>query len=632
MCGIVAVLDPSGKPVAAALVDRMRDSLAHRGPDDSGTYVDGPIGLGHRRLSILDLSPAGHQPMGNEDGSVWLIFNGEIYSYVEQRERLRARGHRFRSDTDSEVILHLYEEQGIDCVDELRGMFAFVLWDAKQQRLLAACDRLGKKPLYHAMAGHTLLLGSEIKALLEHPEVQRRPERAALHRYLALQYVPTPSTAFVGVSRLPPGHRLVWERGVLKIDRYWRPRFVPKHSIREEAAVEELANLLQESVRIRLRSDVPLGLLLSGGLDSSLIAAIAAPLTPKLHTFSIGFPEQGYDETPYARTVAHHLGTEHHELEVRPDLVGILPRLVRHYDQPFADPAALPTFALCEMTRRHVTVALNGDGGDELFAGYARYQGADYWRAFQRLPRFARESGLWRQAAGALRGLGLRGPATRLENLQSWGGESLEDHYLRAMSRFSPEWLTELYSDDMRAALQGCDAFEAMRRAFRVAGEEGLGPIDTLLAVDCETYLPDCLLTKVDVASMAFGLEVRSPLLDHVLLEYVARLPEALKLHGKVSKYLLRRVAAPLLPPAILQRKKAGFGTPLASWFRGELRAHLRDLVLDGGLASGTWFRRATLERLVTEHQEGKRDHAAMLWSLLVLETWRREYLGGQSL
>jgi asparagine synthase (glutamine-hydrolysing) len=632
MCGIVAALNTSGEPMAAALVDRMRDTLAHRGPDDAGAHVDGPIGLGHRRLAILDLSPLAHQPMSNEDGSVWLVFNGEIYSYLELREKLQASGHRFRSDTDSEVIVHLYEERGLDCVDELRGMFAFVVWDAKQQRLLAACDRLGKKPLYHTLAGDTLLVGSEIKALLEHPEVRRCPDRAALHRYLALQYVPAPSTAFAGVHRLPPGHRLVWERGALKIDRYWRPRYVPKRAVREEAAVEELSHLLQESVRIRLRSDVPLGLLLSGGLDSSVIAAIAARLTPRLHTFSIGFPEQGYDEAPFARMVARHLGTVHHELEVRPDILGILPKLVHHYDQPFADPAALPTFALCQMTRGQVTVALNGDGGDELFAGYPRYRGADYWRAFRQLPRFARESRLWFQAARTLRGLGLAGRATRLENLRNWGSESLEDHYLRVMSRFSPEWLTALYSDGMRVAVSDDDPFADMRRAFSVAREEGLGPVDTLLSVDCATYLPDCLLTKVDVASMAFGLEVRSPLLDHVLFEYVARLPEDLKLRGRVSKYLLRRVAAPLLPPAILQRKKAGFGTPLASWFRGDLRAHVRDLVLDGGLASGTWFRRATLERLVTEHQEGTKDHAAMLWSLLVLETWRREYLGGQRL
>jgi len=629
MCGIVAIVGDSDGSTAP-LIERMRDSIAHRGPDDAGVHVEEGVALGHRRLSIIDLSVAGHQPMSNEDGTLVLVFNGEIYNYVELREELRAKGCTFRSQSDSEVLLRLYEHQGETCVDRLRGMFAFAIWDRRRRRLFAARDRLGKKPLYYAPLGWGLALASEIKALLQHPRVRATPDREALHHYLALQYIPSPLTALEGIKRLPPAHTLSWQGGSLTIRRYWQLEYLPKCLESEDDTAEALEASLRDSVRIRLRADVPVGVMLSGGLDSSLVTALAAQHASRLKTFTIGFEDVAYDERAPARLVAARFGAEHHEIEARADLVQLLPKLVRQYDQPFADPAALPTMILSELTRRHVKVALNGDGGDEAFGGYGRYRSPLHWRAFRRLPRLLREYRVWDGAAG-LAGLLSTQAAARVRRVWDLGNERRDELYARSMSHFNREWLRKLVSDDLRTSSVKWDVYRPLREAFAVAEQRGLGPLDTLLSVDSVTYLPDCLLVKVDMASMAHGLEVRSPLLDQDFVAQAARLPEAQKVRGRETKYLLRKVARRHLPAEIVDRPKAGFGVPLARWLRTDLKALVQDTLLDGRLARRGCFRQDTVARLVHDHLQGGQDRSAMLWNLLVLETWHREVVESRS-
>jgi asparagine synthase (glutamine-hydrolysing) len=623
MCGIVATVGGE-HPLAGRLIEELRDCLAHRGPDDAGLFVEDGVGLGHRRLAIIDLSPAGRQPIANEDGSQLLVFNGEIYNYVELRDELRAKGRVFRTQTDSEVLLHLYSERGEECIGALRGMFAFAIWDRSRRQLFAGRDRLGKKPIYYAVVAGALVLASEIKALLRHPKISREPDAQALQEYLALQYVPSPLTAFRDVRCLPPAHTLLWRDGRLDVRRYWQPDFSGKPVTDERDAERELDETLDEAVRIRLRSDVPVGVLLSGGLDSSLVAALAAAHVPRLKTFTVGFQEGRFDERAHARRVADYLGTEHHEIVATETLAELLPRLVRQYDQPFADPAALPTLALSEATRRHVTVALNGDGGDETFAGYARYRGAPHWRAFQRLPRAFRDGWLW-QAGSKVTAAIHPGTGGALRRFWELGSETLEAHYLRSMSRFSSEALSELVTPEFRDLAGNQDAWRALRHAFAQARARRLGSLNALLAVDLETYLPDCLLVKVDIASMAFGLEVRSPLLDHRVVDLAARLPESLKLRGEESKYLLRRLARRRVPNDVIHRPKSGFGVPIGEWMRTNLRETVQDLLLDGRLARRGQLRPAAVEQLVRDHLVFRIDRAAQLWSLVVLEMWQRE-------
>lgn len=630
MCGIVALVDTRDPP-APRVVAAMRDQLSHRGPDDVGLYVHGQVGLGHRRLSILDLSPAGRQPMPNEDESLWLVFNGEIYNYLELRAKLIAQGHRFRSETDSEVILHLYEAHGEDCLHHLRGMYAFVLWDTTRKTLFAARDRLGKKPLYFSQTPTGLAIASEIKALLARPGQPRRPRPQAIHEFLVLQYIPSPGTAFSGISRLPPGHSLTWQDGELRTARYWRPVFTPKHQFDEEEAAEALLDVLQQAVRLRLRADVPWGVQLSGGLDSSLISALAVECGGEVRTFTAGFEEAAFDERTHARRVARYLGTTHEEVQVRKEALEQIPRLALHFDQPFGDPAAVPTYLVSELTRRSVTVALNGDGGDEIFGGYGRYGGALHWRLFNLLPRVLRADPLWELVGRGLGRMGLPGSAS-LAKFHRYGRESLPSHYARLMSRLTPEHLAGMYSEQMQKEAAGWDPTWAIRQAFEMAHEDGLGPLDTLLAVDTGTYLPDCLLVKVDVASMACGLEVRSPLLDQEVVEFVGRLPEPLKAGGAIKKRVLRRVARRFLPPQIVDRPKAGFGVPLASWFRADGYRFLRRMLSREGLSKRGYFQPEALSRLVSAQEHGDADRATFLWSLLLLEVWHRVVIEGEPL
>jgi asparagine synthase (glutamine-hydrolysing) len=624
MCGICGLLAPAGATPDERAVATMAAALAHRGPDNQGIVRDGPAVLAQRRLSIIDLSPQGNQPLPNEDRTVWAVVNGEIYNFAELRRDLEARGHRFRSHSDSEIVVHLYEERGDDMVQALRGMYAFALWDGRRQRLLLVKDRLGKKPIYFAQLPQGFAFASEAAALLAAMPSRPAPDLAALDAYLTLQYVPAPGTAFRGVGKLPAGHLLTIEPGgEPQLRRYWRLSFAPRRyaPASEDEAVEELRPLLDEAVRLREISDVPLGAFLSGGVDSSLVVALMARHSSRpVETFSIDFPGAA-GEARWARLVARRWKTNHREMMVEPDMVDILPELVRRYGEPFADTSAVPVYYLSKMARQNVTVALSGDGGDEVFGGYRRY--------------------LWDKLARDLLAMGPAGTAGRmlLERLPGARGETLRrfaatlspevdmaGRYLPLIAHFSPRDKRALMTP---AFLAGAgrrpgdpDPVEARFRRL-LADSTARDDINRLLDLDTQTYLPDDILVKVDIASMAHALEVRAPLLDHVLVEWMAGLPGELKLRGLRGKRLLRKVARGLVPHAILTRKKKGFAMPVAGWFRGALRPMARDLLGVADARTAPLLEGAAVRRLLDEHDAGV-DHGERLWNLLVLELWLR--------
>jgi asparagine synthase (glutamine-hydrolysing) len=628
MCGICGILnfDPAA-PADPAVLKGMADLLAHRGPDGEGFHRDGPLGLGHRRLAIIDLSEAAAHPLPNEDETVWIVFNGEIYNFQALREELLGRGHVFRSKGDTETILHLYEEEGPACVRRLRGMFAFALWDARRRELVLARDRLGVKPLYYwHRPGRGFAFASEPKAFLAHPEFRAEPDAAALHLYLTYQYVPSPRSAFRGVGKVPPAHVLRVRDGQVHLERYWTLPFAPKRHGREADLAEELRGRLEEAVRLRLISDVPLGAFLSGGVDSSAVVALMARLNAgPVKTFSIGFAEPEYDEVRYARRVAARYGTEHHEAVVRPDAVAVLPKLVWHYNEPFADSSAVPSFYLAEMTRRHVTVALNGDGGDEALAGYPRYRAARLARVFDSLPAPVRQA--LQAAAGTLPAGRAKGFAARTQRFLR--GVNLDPlrRYATWMSHFDDGLKASLCVPEFLAQAEG-DGTDYLAAAFAAAGGAGAAdPLDVLLAVDVATYLPEDLLVKMDIATMAFGLEARSPFLDHEVMEFAAALPPALKLRGGTGKYLLKRACADLLPRDLCRRPKMGFGMPLDHWFRHELRDLAHDTLLNARARTRGLFRPAAVARLLEEHERGRAAWQYQLWNLLVLELWFQTFI-----
>jgi asparagine synthase (glutamine-hydrolysing) len=600
----------------------MAAALAHRGPDAEGTIVDGPMTLGHRRLSIIDLSASGNQPMANEDRTIWSVVNGEIYNFPELRRDLEARGHRFRSRSDSEIVVHLYEERGDDFVRELRGMFAFALWDGPRQRLLLARDPLGKKPVYFSRQPEGFAFSSEVASLLKGLARRPAPDLAAIDRYLTLQYVPAPGTAFQGVGKLPAGHLLVVEPGgAPRLSRYWRLSFAPRRFAprSEDEATEEVRPLLDEAVRRRQVADVPVGAFLSGGLDSSLVVALMARASARpIETFSIDFPGGG-GEVAWARLVARRWQTNHHELVVDPDMVGILPELVRRYGEPFADSSAVPVYYLSKLTRAHVTVALSGDGGDEVFGGYRRY-------LWDKLARQIRDTGVF---SGPVRALLARLPGARADRLRRFSADLSDDmasRYLPLVAHFSPRDKEALIPPGARAALgrAGGEPVEAWFREI-LAGSDATDDVNRLLDLDTQTYLPDDILVKVDIASMAHALEVRAPLLDQTLVEWMAGLGGELKLRGLRGKRILRRAAAGLVPRAILTRKKRGFALPVDGWFRGKLRPMARDLLGADGARLLTIADKTEVRRLLDEQDRGV-DHGERLWNLLVLELWLREH------
>jgi asparagine synthase (glutamine-hydrolysing) len=604
-------------------IARMLGVIEHRGPDDEGHYIEPGIAMGMRRLSIIDLA-TGRQPISNEDGSIWIVFNGEIYNHRELRETLLARGHKLRTRSDTETIAHLYEDEGERCVERLRGMFAFAIWDSRERRLFLARDRVGKKPLHYALAGRTLVFGSEIKSLLQHPGVKREVNLRAISDYLSFGYVPDPATAFDGVYKLPPGHTLTFKDGVINTRRYWDfdysgdlgGRDLREPEAREEDYVERLRELIAESVRVRLESEVPLGAFLSGGIDSSVVVAMMAR-EMKVKTFSIGFSDSGFDELRYARIAARHFGADHHEFVVTPDVCRLVEEIVWHHDEPFADVSSVPTYVVSKMAREHVTVALSGDGGDEVFGGYERYVVDRRRQRYERIPAFLRR-GLLRASQPLPRGAyGKR----FLRNI------ALEPaaRYVDSVTYFDRDAQFNLFSEDASRALAGYDPAERFERTF--AAPASRSRLERLLYLDSKTYLPGDILVKVDRMSMANSLETRAPLLDHRLIEFAQTIPASLKLRGLETKYILKRAAAGLIPDEIINRPKQGFDVPIRRWFNLELREMLDDTLRSARARERGDFNHRAVLAILDEHRRGVRDHARHLWSLLVLELWRRAFI-----
>ncbi|HEX3147582.1 MAG TPA: asparagine synthase (glutamine-hydrolyzing) [Gemmataceae bacterium] len=633
MCGIAGIVDLRGRPVDRPALVRMGDRLAHRGPDAKGFHIDGGVGLGHRRLSIIDLA-GGKQPMANADGTVWVTFNGEIYNFADLRGPLEARGYPFATHSDTEAIIHAYEAHGAKCVEQFRGMFAFAIWDSRRQRLFAARDRLGKKPFFYTIADGQFLFASEMQGLLAHPAVERKIDPTAIDDYLTYGYVPAPRTIFCGVFKLPPAHTLTLDlaadapnRARPQVERYWSLHYEPKTNVREPEALEQLTAILTEAVRLRLVADVPLGALLSGGVDSSVVVALMSKLSSRpVKTFSIGFDDKAFNELPFARLVAERYQTEHHELVVRPDALTVLPTLVRHYGEPFADSSGVPSYYVAQLTRQHVTVALNGDGGDECFAGYDRYRGMLLAERYRRIARPLRCGLIEPIAALIPDSLPRRSRLRQAKRFLESAAMDPADRYLNWVSFFTPRQRAELYSNEFRAELAGHDAGGFLRDLF-AAINPGAGLLDRTLAVDVQSYLPDDLLVKVDIATMANALEARSPLLDHVVMEFAARLPANLKIRGSTLKYLLRRLAERLLPAAALNRRKMGFGVPVGDWMRGELKPLVNDTLLSERAAQRGYLKPETVRELVDQHQSRTQDHTHRLWALLWLELWFREFI-----
>ena len=617
MCGIAGILNlEPGAAVSPETVERMCAIIRHRGPDDQGVYCQGAVGIGSRRLSIIDLS-TGQMPIHNEDETVWVVFNGEIYNFKVLRSQLERQGHRFYTSTDTEVIVHLYEEYGVDFVDRLRGMFAIALWDAKLQRLVLLRDRLGIKPLYYWVQEKRVLFGSELKCLLQAPGPKPAVNLQALNYYLSLGYVPDPHAIFEGVKKLLPGHMLVSQGGRVEIQKYWDlPWPEEQNAPSEEDCCEHLRELLTECIKMRLVSDVPLGALLSGGLDSSTVVGLMAGLVDRpVKTFSIGFAEKDFSELAYARQVAQYYGTDHHELIVEPQAVQMAESLIGYFDEPFGDPSAIPTYLVSKLARESVTVALSGDGGDELFAGYTRYPEARRQQVWDWIPKFVRTGVLQPLSRALPQGTYGKGYLRRT---------ALPNGLARYLdgSVFPYTIKEQLVSAEFQAQVGALNCTPELCRP--ISNGRGHTLLEQLLYFDTKSELPSDILTKVDRMSMAHSLEVRVPLLDHVFVEYVARLPMRFKLHGQTMKYIFKKAFGPQLPPGILHRPKMGFGIPLRHWFAGDLRGFVRDVLFDSRALQRGYFRPAFLETLMREHASGRRDHGYLLWSLMALEVWHR--------
>jgi len=649
MCGICGEIDFYNKGIRPEPVKRMCDVLAHRGPDDQGMVlirgnqffgINEPselpswengfeVALGHRRLSIIDLSKAAHQPMCNENGSVWIVFNGEIYNFQDLRKGLEKNGHRFKSHSDTEVILHAYEEWDVDCLNRFRGMFAFAIWDSNLNRLFLARDRLGKKPLVYFHKNGRFIFASEIKAVLQVPDVERKVNISALHSYLTYQYVPSPDTIFEGIKKLPPAHYLLYDgSGNIRIERYWRLNFnsnkEASHNLSEWCDL--IRGKLEESVRLRLISDVPLGAFLSGGMDSSLIVGIMAKLGRQpVKTFSIGFEEQDFDELAYARMVSNHFGTDHHEFVVKPNAIEILPKLVWNYNEPFADSSAIPTYYVASMTKDYVKVVLTGDAGDENFAGYGRYLRSKWVALFTKIPEKVRKYLMpaflrifsyfhWKEKT-----------LNRLADFMESLSVDQARNYGEQIKIFNAKEKGDIYAEDFTKNFENIDPLDFLLQKYEEVEADDL--LAKLLYVDINTYLPEDLLVKMDIATMANSLEARVPFLDHKFLQLVAGIPSHLKLKGSTTKFILKKAFSDFLPEAILKRRKMGFGVPISRWFRKELKEYIYEILLDSKTLNRGYFKREGIERLLNDHIGLRYDHSAKIWALLFLEIWFRVFI-----
>lgn len=627
MCGICGKLIFKDKIPEPDFIRAMCKAIMHRGPDDEGIYTAPHIGLGQRRLSIIDLASGACAPLSNEDRTVWIVFNGEIYNFQELRKQLQERGHQFETNVDTEVIVHLYEEDGVACLQKLRGMFAFAIWDKQREILFCARDRIGKKPFCYAVTPNSFVFGSEIKAITVDSDVAVSPNYYAIDQYLTYQFVPSPLTAFDGIRRLRPGEYLTCDlKGNLKTQSYWKPPLLPKTIASQEEIAAELLQRLRESVRMRMIADVPLGAFLSGGIDSSAIVALMAQESAKpVKTFSIGFEEEAFNELPYARLLAERYGTEHHELIVKPNAAEVLPLLVRHYNEPFADSSALPTYYVSKMTRQYVTVALSGDGGDESFAGYSNYATILDWNKWDVLPLWLRKM-ITDSGRGLLNSFPLNNTAARLRRgLAMFGADNIKSRQLQFGTILKPEEKRLAYTPLFRDLISRPPIPEDPLAAY--PWEDGMDELDWLMRHDQNFYLPDCLMVKTDIASMANSLEVRCPFLDHELMEFAATIPSNLKRNSTGGKIILKNALKNLLPSEILNKHKTGFGIPIGKWFRSDLAPMLKETLLDETSARRGLFEQNLLKKMINEHIDGHRDWSNRLWAFLFLELWFREFI-----
>ncbi|MBA2301619.1 MAG: asparagine synthase (glutamine-hydrolyzing) [Acidobacteria bacterium] len=627
MCGIAGFADGRNRNAwspgsdqfdrARTVLQGMCDAIRHRGPDDEGLLVDAGVALGMRRLSIVDLA-TGQQPIHNEARTVWVVFNGEIYNYRELRSELESRGHQFYTGSDTETIVHAYEEWGDEAFGRLRGMFGIALWDTRDKSLVLARDRVGIKPLYYAEAGTRLYFASEIKSLLAADDIETTVDPAALDHYLSFLYTPGHASIFTGIQKLQPGHLLRWHNGVVSTRKYWELPAEEDSEVSEPEAVEQLRAVLQGAVSSHLMSEVPLGAFLSGGVDSSLVVGLMAQVSSRVRTFSIGFDDPAFDELEHARTVATHFGTDHHEFVVKPDALAILDDLVSHFDEPFGDSSAIPMWYVSELARRHVTVVLSGDGGDELFGGYDRYFPHPRVSAFDRLsPPGTRTvaAAVWPWLPHGAKG----------KNFLRRVARDRQGRYLDEIGYFQPDEKQALVTGDLRRRIGSSEATGAARERFNRFAH--LPWHSQMMRFDFETYLPEDILTKVDRMSMAHSIESRVPLLDNEVVDFAARLPVALKIRNGRRKHILKQAAAGLLPAHILDRRKQGFAVPLGGWFRGGIRELFSDVLLSSRATQRGYFDVRFIERLVDEHVSGRREHTLRLWALVIFELWHRQYL-----
>ncbi|MGE0126883.1 MAG: asparagine synthase (glutamine-hydrolyzing) [Blastocatellales bacterium] len=633
MCGIAGTIGSTASLAGVAaceMIGRMCDVIEHRGPDDWGFRVenfgDSHLAIGMRRLSIIDVA-SGHQPICNEDGSVWIVFNGEIYNYRELREDLIARGHRFVTRTDTETIVHLYEEEGERCVERLRGMFGFAIWDSRSKSLLLARDRVGKKPVHYAQSNGAFVFGSEIKSLLRHPAIKREVNLEAISDFLTFGYVPDPQTAFKGIYKLPPGHTLSFKDGQIRTRRYWNFSYDGESSseprLTENEYVGRLRQLLAESVRVRLESEVPLGAFLSGGIDSSTVVALMArQMNQPVKTFSIGFGEADFDELKHARVTARLLETDHHEFVVTPDVCRLAEEVIWHHDEPFADVSSLPTYIVSKMAREHVTVVLSGDGGDEVFGGYQRYLIEREREKFELIPSFIRHQVFLRLSRALPRG-------AYGKRYLSINSRDAGPRYVDALSYFDEETKRSLFSKSLLAELNGYTSAKPFEEIFEEPVSRAR--LDRLMYLDSKTYLPGDILVKVDRMSMAHSIETRAPLLDHRLIEFAQIIPASLKLRrttrGWETKYILKQAVEGLIPNEIIHRPKQGFDVPIKHWLKRELGEMCHDLLTSSSARQRGYLNVKTVAGLLQEHRLGVRDNARHLWALLALELWHRSFI-----
>lgn len=632
MCGICGYLTWGQEAIQEEIIHQMCQVIRHRGPDDEGIYLEKNVGLGMRRLNIIDLV-TGHQPIHNEDETIWIVYNGEIYNFPELRDSLEKNGHRFYSRTDTEVIVHLYEEMGSRCVERFNGMFAFCLWDKKQNLLFLARDRMGIKPLHYTQVNNQFIFGSEIKSILVHPSISRELDLNSLSKYLTFEYIPAPNTIFKGIKKLLPGHTLkVSLNGQIHIERYWDICFKHDEKIQpKKEYIEELLSLLKSAVKRRLISDVPLGVFLSGGIDSSTVTALMSKLMPgQVKTFSIGFEDQSFDESRYASHVAHYFGTSHYEENLQPNkMIELVPMIADVLDEPLGDASIIPTYLLSKFTRQYVTVALGGDGGDELFAGYPTYQAHRLAHLYTKLPQIVRAKIIEKiinKLPVSTANISLDFQAKKFISGIPYSPEIRNYIWLGS---FSPPEKKDLFSPEIYELLKFSHDFEDIE--MYLGKTDVQNPLDRLLYLDLKFYLQDDILVKVDRASMANSLEVRAPLLDYTFVEFVAKLPPQVKLKGLTTKYIFKEAVRTLLPKGIADRKKKGFGIPVAKWFKNELKEFILDVFEESKIKQEGFFNYPYIKKLLDEHFEGRKDNRKQLWTLLVFELWSNKFLKGSN-